>query len=169
MIKPTATYVIGGTEYTQFTLDNAYTPFGISRNGEIINLETNRIRKSFLHRKLGYLIFDIKCYGIAKQVYVHRLVCAVYHYQDNQDFYVDHIDGDKLNNYWLNVQWTSAVQNTQKHFGTLNQEICLIAPDGTKHTTTNLYQFCKQHGLTPSRMSDVKNGKFKQHKGWTIQ
>ncbi|TGW14443.1 hypothetical protein EIL50_05520, partial [bacterium NHP-B] len=85
------------------------------------------MRKSFLHRKLGYLIFDIKCYGIAKQVYVHRLVCAVYHYQDNQDFYVDHIDGDKLNNYWLNVQWTSAAQNTQKHFGTLNQEICLIA------------------------------------------
>ncbi len=35
----------------------------------------------------------------------------------------------------------------------------LTAPDGTNHTVTNLYEFCKEHGLNYRRMVLLSNGK----------
>lgn len=41
-----------------------------------------------------------------------------------------------------------------------------IAPDGTRHTTTGLNEFCRAHGLQQSCMSNLYHGKRLSHKGW---
>lgn len=42
-----------------------------------------------------------------------------------------------------------------------------IDPDGNEITIFNLQKFCREHGLHPVRMHQLKNGQRKSHKGWT--
>ena len=42
-----------------------------------------------------------------------------------------------------------------------------IDPTGQRVAITNLAEFCRQHGLHPVHMHQVKNGQRKSHKGWT--
>jgi hypothetical protein len=42
-----------------------------------------------------------------------------------------------------------------------------IDPNGQRVAITNLAEFCRQHGLHPVHMHQVKNGQRKSHKGWT--
>lgn len=42
-----------------------------------------------------------------------------------------------------------------------------VDPSGTRVTITNLAAFCREHGLHPVRMHQLKSGQRKSHKGWT--
>jgi group I intron endonuclease len=42
-----------------------------------------------------------------------------------------------------------------------------INPDGQRVIIANLLAFCREHGLHPVRMHQLKNGQRKSHKGWT--
>jgi group I intron endonuclease len=42
-----------------------------------------------------------------------------------------------------------------------------INPDGQRALIANLRAFCREHGLQPVRMHQLKNGQRKSHKGWT--
>jgi group I intron endonuclease len=42
-----------------------------------------------------------------------------------------------------------------------------INPDGQRVIIANLRAFCREHGLHPVRMHQLKNGQRKSHKGWT--
>ncbi|MDQ3684416.1 MAG: GIY-YIG nuclease family protein [Acidobacteriota bacterium] len=42
-----------------------------------------------------------------------------------------------------------------------------INPDGHRVLITNLQAFCREHGLSPVHMHQIKSGKRKKHKGWT--
>jgi group I intron endonuclease len=42
-----------------------------------------------------------------------------------------------------------------------------INPDGRRVIIANLQLFCREHGLHPVRMHQLKNGQRKSHKGWT--
>ena len=41
--------------------------------------------------------------------------------------------------------------------------------DGTCYISKNLRKFCREHNLVSNNMSEVANGKRKQHKGWTCR
>jgi group I intron endonuclease len=42
-----------------------------------------------------------------------------------------------------------------------------VNPDGQRVIITNLKAFCREHGLHPVHMHQLKNGQRKSHKGWT--
>jgi group I intron endonuclease len=42
-----------------------------------------------------------------------------------------------------------------------------VSPDGQRVLITNLAAFCREHGLHPVHMHQLKNGQRKSHKGWT--
>jgi hypothetical protein len=42
-----------------------------------------------------------------------------------------------------------------------------IAPSGVCVTIRNLAVFCREHGLHPVHMHQLKSGQRKRHKGWT--
>jgi predicted GIY-YIG superfamily endonuclease len=42
-----------------------------------------------------------------------------------------------------------------------------INPEGQRVSITNLAEFCRQNGLHPVKMHNLKSGKIKQYKGWT--
>jgi hypothetical protein len=58
---------------------------------------------------------DYKKNKQSKSIKVHRIVAAMF--VKNNDLInntiVNHLDGDKLNNHWKNLEWTTASQNVQ--------------------------------------------------------
>lgn len=58
----------------------------------------------------GYRAFRLHNYG--REVTVHRLVCEAFH--GPSDLSTDHIDGNKLNNRPVNLQWLTPAENFSK-------------------------------------------------------
>lgn len=86
--------------------------FAISNYGRIKNLNNNKIRKPTL-AKNGYLTISLwnKTKKQRIPLYIHRLVAK--HFVDGYNECVNHIDGNKLNNYFQNLEWCSLSYNTK--------------------------------------------------------
>jgi hypothetical protein len=48
------------------------------------------------------------------------------------------------------------------------KDYAFISPDGAFHEGSNIKGFARLHGLDPSALTKVKNGKLKKHKGWKV-
>jgi DNA-binding XRE family transcriptional regulator len=72
----------------------------------------------------GYLVYHLKQDdGKTKVHKVHRLVCKCWHSGEKPT--VNHIDGNKLNNHYTNLEWATYAENTQHSFAAkLNGEHC---------------------------------------------
>jgi hypothetical protein len=79
----------------------------------IRRLVRERILK-FRKRKMnGYLDVTIRANGIGKCLLVHRLVCETFYGLDPTQPYVNHKDGNKLNNALINLEWCTPAENNR--------------------------------------------------------
>jgi hypothetical protein len=87
--------------------------YGITESGEVFSHRSQIVIKPRL-KKNGYLSVKLCDSGKAKHLTVHRLVAL--HYVPNPLGLpeVNHIDGDKLNNHFKNLEWVTSSEN-QKH------------------------------------------------------
>ena len=69
--------------------------------------EHSYINSHFNHK--GYLHISLK----RKRFLIHRLVLIVFKPQSDLTLHVNHIDGNKLNNYYLNLEWCTNAENMQ--------------------------------------------------------
>ena len=74
--------------------------YEVSDNGEIKSLIKNRLLKPSIHKK-GYLFVTLTKERVHKRYYVHRLVATAF--LDNNDCHkeVNHIDGNKKKQQYL--------------------------------------------------------------------
>jgi len=92
-----------------------------SENGDIFNKKLNRYICT-QNPKSGYKRVSI----IGKTLYVHVLVCELFNGpKPSEEFTVDHIDRDKMNNKATNLRWvTQKVNNSNRtHKGTRTKKI----------------------------------------------
>ena len=73
-----------------------------------------------LRRKSGYLTFNLKCPSVTNKGYfnisVHQMVAECYCSGYFEGAHVDHIDNNKTNNHYTNLQWcTPEYNNTKKN------------------------------------------------------
>lgn len=137
-----------------------------NHKGRLIALQTNH--KGYLHTSLSK---DCKKY----RRLVHRLVADAFVQNPENKPQVNHIDGDKLNNHYSNLEWVSndeneihanenglrAEQHTPKKVAQyLNGK--LIAE------YRSLYQASKATGIKDSRIGDVAHGRRNSAKGYTF-
>jgi hypothetical protein len=94
-----------------------HSPYIISRNGFVYNPERKEriamvIRNGYPSVKLYYSD------GMRKWEYVHRLVALnfVKPSKDPDAFIVNHIDHNKKNCRWNNLEWVTAEENTKWYF-----------------------------------------------------
>lgn len=90
--------------------------YQISEYGDIKNVKTQKIRKMRVNQKHGYAEVDLYKNGNCSWKRVHRLVAEAF--IDNPDCLpvVMHLDNDKLNNHYTNLQWGTISDNTKQAF-----------------------------------------------------
>ena len=89
--------------------------YSITNKGRLVNTEFNYVVASQV--KKGYHKFRIKVNGKYKYLFKHRLIAKAFIPQnDKSKKYINHRDGDKLNNSILNLEWcTIGENNTHAH------------------------------------------------------
>ena len=106
---------------TEHSID-VYSSWGFSsgrplkgQKREIVIIENKRKKISQRISKQGYIRLDLNV-GITgkKQVFLHRLIAETLIPNPYNLECVDHIDGNKLNNYPLNLQWITRFDNVKK-------------------------------------------------------
>ena len=94
-------------------IPNYETLYAISNYGNVKNVQTAKILKPSKNKR-GYLIVRLSKNRKIKSFYVHRLVAEKFINKKNANCQVNHIDGNKLNNFFLNLEWCSCSEN-MKH------------------------------------------------------
>lgn len=72
--------------------------------------------KPVLNKSDGYLRVVFMVDGVSKRHYVHRLIANAFLPKINGKEYVNHIDGNKLNNSISNLEWCTLKENQQHAF-----------------------------------------------------
>lgn len=66
--------------------------------------------------KNGYLIISLFNGIFQKNYFIHRLVAEAFINKPEGKNYIDHLDGDKLNNYYKNLEWVSIAENNKRAY-----------------------------------------------------
>lgn len=87
-----------------------YKEFDISEEGIITNISTKKVRMQTIDQT-GYYVLSIRRNGKSSKYYIHRLIAETYLPNPYNLKYIDHIDGNKLNNSLSNLRWCTQSQN----------------------------------------------------------
>ncbi len=86
-----------------------YPNYSITPTGDIINNKTEKIRKP-RNNGLGYLQVDLYANGKGKNFYIHKLVAQHFLGATAEDE-INHMDGDKANCKYTNLEITTHREN----------------------------------------------------------
>lgn len=125
----------------------------------------------------GYKFVSLKCEdGKFRSFYIHRMVGEEWLTNPSNLPIIMHIDDDPSNNHWTNLQWGTQKDNIRDMMGKgrrgkpmVVKHYKLLSPEGEVYEVTNMKEFCKGRGLSPSGMTRMYSGSQgrTQHKGWT--
>lgn len=141
-------------------------PYTIREDGAIYKIRGSGFKVPFPD-KSGYL--KVGSPKLDKSGYdnhfVHKLVYLAFCGEIPEGLTVDHIDNDKLNNHYSNLQLLSRGDNSVKG----NAKVWKFrSPENEVVEIYNLEEFCRQNKLHAGHMRYVHNEKpsHNQHKGW---
>lgn len=86
------------------------------RNGELRHGLTKGDLLNVLKMKSGYCRVQLSANGIKLKKVVHILVCMAFHPNPGNKLFVNHKDGNKWNNFFLNVEWATPMENSLHSF-----------------------------------------------------
>lgn len=134
-----------------------------------------RVRKPHLNRD-GYFYIGLNMSKIRKTLKIHRLVAETFLSSVQGKTHVDHIDGNKQNNHYLNLRWCTHAENITFGWG-----IGLYNNIGSKHGMAILTEekvmaikkdlalglkgvtIASQYNVCASTISDIKKGRTWNH------
>lgn len=98
----------------QIIVDNISTTYYITEDGRCYNSITNKFLKGQINYKNKYLSYNLTMPdGSKKRCYAHRLVAQAFIPNPQNKKEVNHIDGNKSNNYIDNLEWVTSSENKQ--------------------------------------------------------
>lgn len=107
--------------------------YTIDEYGNIYDVEAKKYRKQIEHRK-GYMKVSFYINGKEKRFFVHRLVLMTFNpVEGMESLQVNHIDGNKKNNYIGNLEWCTQSENQKHAF-----QNDLISRKGSKNSQAKL-------------------------------
>ena len=90
--------------------------FEISKSGVIRNCNTLKIKSQYIS-STGYYMISVSKNNKSKSYRVHRLLAETFIPKNNEfQIFVNHIDGNKLNNCLENLEWCTHLENMQHAF-----------------------------------------------------
>lgn len=92
--------------------------YQLSSVGRVFNTRFNRFLKA-CENNAGYLSLNLCVNGYQTSCLIHRLVAEIFLPEPRWDeTWVNHIDGDKFNNYFGNLEWSTPSDNHLHAFRT---------------------------------------------------
>lgn len=88
-----------------------YDNYLISAFGHVLNIKTGKFLKPYFNKKVGYYYVTLSKKSIQKDFRIHRLVALAWIDNPLKLPEVNHKYGNKLNNYYLNLEWCTSSQN----------------------------------------------------------
>tara|TARA_R110001592_G_scaffold222266_1_gene477397 strand:- start:274 stop:720 length:447 start_codon:yes stop_codon:yes gene_type:complete len=87
-----------------------YPNYHIFRNGKVLSEKSKKFIKPYINNN-GYTIYNIYKNGKQKSLYTHRLLAIHFIPNPNNYPFVDHKDGNPLNNHVSNLRWCTNQMN----------------------------------------------------------
>jgi hypothetical protein len=84
--------------------------YQVSNSGKVYSLKSDLELKPNIIRS-GYKMVRLSKNGWSRDYLVHRLVAMVFVNNPNEKPVVNHKDGNKINNYFLNLEWCTDSEN----------------------------------------------------------
>jgi hypothetical protein len=159
--------------------------YKVSSSGLVWRIGKSKCLKQHKDRH-GYLYVTLCVNGKPAKKYVHRLVADTFIVGGSDLLQVNHIDGVKSNNVYLNLEWVTAKENIRHAFNTgLNRAGAHLA-SGKKHmwfqgvvvatciesgkeTYMHGAKDIRANGFTDSLVYRCVNGKLQHHKKHTFR
>ena len=91
---------------------DGYLNYEISSHGRVRNNNTGKILKPNIDIH-GYYYIRLCKNGKVTTIKNHRLVCAAFNENENNYNIVDHIDRNRVNNFYENLRWTTNEANSK--------------------------------------------------------
>lgn len=85
--------------------------YSISSFGRVYSIRGGFIMRQHLNDK-GYPVIALIGDAVKKKLKVHRIVCTAFHPNPSNKPQVNHEDFNKANNFYLNLSWATAKENT---------------------------------------------------------
>ena len=119
------------------------------------NVRNNRKQLKFYQINSGYLALKLVKDGLRISPLVHRLVALVFCEKQSHQTEVNHIDGNKQNNHYTNLEWCTSSENKQHALtnGMYDAIFNIKNSLGKKHLPN---PHSKYHNVT----FDIKRGKW---------
>lgn len=155
----------------KFILLDIDDKYAISNLGNIKNVRNNTYLKPVLRN--NYLSVGIITEGKKRTLSVHRLVAMAFIPNPENKPYVNHIDGNKLNNNVNNLEWVTAKENDShaRKTGLKNQNKPILATNvetGEKITFESISECARFLNCNKAYIHRVLNKRYNrtQYKGY---
>jgi len=142
--------------------------YAISKDGKILSLLTDQYVKTSVDSN-GYLKVTLWKDGHSCTRRVHKLVAEMFIPNPDNLPVINHIDGNKQNPNYTNLEWCTQQENVQHAhqtgLQTKTSDIEVVRGDGRVYRS--LTEAAQDNGVTKSAISKVINGIRKTAGGWT--
>ena len=139
--------------------------YKISQCGDIYSVRTGKIRKSFVTPD-GYKSVRLCKDGVSKNHSVHRLVACAYLPPDSDKKYVNHKNGDRLDNRVANLEWCTQSENIKHSYAVLGRKmsaplrnICIATRKKVQRDDGVVYESIRKaaedNGTTTASLSQI--------------
>jgi hypothetical protein len=139
--------------------------FEVSNYGRIRKIKTGRISNINPNKK-GYVQFNTYHNGIVLKSTVHRLVCR--YFIDNPNNYdcINHIDCNRANNHYSNLEWCTKQMNTDHavNLGRIPRRPVINTKTG--EILRSAYELSKYLGWTKSKVKHMMLGNVINKTDW---
>lgn len=96
----------------KFMLIENYPNYAVSNKGNVMTVTKQKLLNINIDKAKGYPYLQLSKNGQRKTFRVHKLVALAFVDNPENKPYVNHIDGNKTNNYITNLEWVTAQENT---------------------------------------------------------
>lgn len=139
-----------------------YPDYYITLTGKVFSLKTMKFLKQ--SKGLGYNVVNLTNQNKKQKVeLVHRLIASAYISNPNKKPFINHIDGNKLNNDIFNLEWCTPRENVVHAWELGLNHITDKHRESAKKTIKNAYTIGSK--LKQKKVIDTSTGKIYDYAG----
>ena len=131
--------------------------YQISNLGRVFSKYKNKIKALDIN---SYCYARLQCYDGKRKtkLFIHKLVGQLFVSGYKEGYVIDHIDGDKSNNIWTNLQWVSRSENCKRAYklglkkAEKKDKPCYLLIDGKKVYFNRIVDAARSIGIHEKRL-----------------